>query len=66
MTPHYSIPTQRIPRQRSLASYSPWGHKESDVTETLPLKSITGIQETIQARGRVSRDSLAKMGQEKN
>jgi len=24
-------------RQRSLAGYSPWGHKESDMTEWLPL-----------------------------
>ena len=23
--------------QRSLAGYSPWGHKESDMTEQLPL-----------------------------
>ena len=23
--------------QRSLAGYSPWGHKESDMTERLPL-----------------------------
>ena len=66
MTAHYGISAQKIPRQRNLASYSPWGHKESDVTETLQLKSIIGIQETIRAMGRVSRDSLAKMGQEKN
>ena len=30
--------------QRSLASYSPWGHRESDMTEQL-----THIQETLPA-----------------
>ena len=37
MTTHSSILVWRIPRgnsgQRSLAVYSPWGHKESDTTE---------------------------------
>ena len=32
MTTHSSILAWRIP-QRSLAEYSPWGHKESDMTE---------------------------------
>ena len=27
------IPAGGIPRQRSLAGYSPWGHKESHMTE---------------------------------
>ena len=27
--------------QRSLAGYSPWGHKESDTTHVTYLKSIT-------------------------
>ena len=34
MATHSSIQAWRIPaRQRSLAGYSPWGHKESDATE---------------------------------
>ena len=32
MATHSSILAWRIP-QRSLAGYSPWGHKESDTTE---------------------------------
>ena len=34
---HSSIFAWRILGQRSLASYSPWGHKESDMTEQLTL-----------------------------
>ena len=39
MATHSRILAWRIPRQRSLAGYSPWGHKESDTTKThtLPL-----------------------------
>ena len=37
MTTYSSNVAWRIPRQRSLASYSPWGHKESDMTEQLTL-----------------------------
>ena len=33
MSIHSSILACRIPRQRSLAAYSPWDHKESDMTE---------------------------------
>ena len=33
MATHSSILTWEIPWQRSLAGYSPWGHKESDTTE---------------------------------
>ena len=35
MATHSSILTWRIPGQRSLADYSPWGRKESDTTERL-------------------------------
>ena len=30
---HSSIPVWRIPWTVSLAGYSPWSHKESDMTE---------------------------------
>ena len=30
---HFSILAWRIPRTRSLAGYSPWSHKDSDMTE---------------------------------
>ena len=33
MATHSSILAWKIPLQRSLVSYSPLGHKESDVTE---------------------------------
>ena len=33
MAAHSSILAWRAHGQRSLAGYSPWGHKESDVTE---------------------------------
>ena len=35
MTTHPSILAWRIPGQRSLVGYSPWGHKESDMTKQL-------------------------------
>ena len=35
MATHSSILPWRIPRQRSLVRYSPWGCKESDTTEQL-------------------------------
>ena len=37
MATYSSIPAWRIPWQRSLWGYSPWGHKESDTTEWLTL-----------------------------
>ena len=33
MATHSSILAWRIPWQRSLEGYSPWGRKESDITE---------------------------------
>ena len=33
MVTHSSILTGKSHGQRSLAGYSPWGHKESDMTE---------------------------------
>ena len=39
MATHSSIPALENPHgQRSLAGYSPWGHKESDTTERLHYK----------------------------
>ena len=35
MASHSSILAGEFHGQRSLASYSPWGHKESDMTEQL-------------------------------
>jgi len=35
MATHSSIFTWKIHGQRILVGYSPWGHKESDVTERL-------------------------------
>ena len=37
MATHSSILAWRIPGQRSLVGYSPWGCKESDTTEQLSL-----------------------------
>ena len=33
MATHSSILTWEIPGQRSLVGYSPWGHRELDMTE---------------------------------
>ena len=38
MATHSSIPAWRIPGQRSLGGYSPWGRKASDTTEQLSSK----------------------------
>ena len=35
MAAHSSILALKIPWQRSLAGYSPWGHKESNMIEQL-------------------------------
>ena len=35
ITTYSSIPAWKIQEQRSLASYSPWGRKQSDTTEQL-------------------------------
>ena len=37
MATHFSIFAWRIPWTRSLAGYSPWDHKESDMTATEPV-----------------------------
>ena len=45
MATHSSIPG-RFHGQRSLAGYSPWGHKEPDMTEQLTL-SVSLLIDTI-------------------
>ena len=35
MATHSSILAWRIPRTEELAGYSPWGHKDSDMTEVI-------------------------------
>ena len=40
---HSSILAWRIHGQRSLAGYSPWGHKESDMTEWLTHKHTSAL-----------------------
>ena len=37
MATHANIRAWRIPGQRSLAGYSPWGHTESDTAQTAPV-----------------------------
>ena len=41
MATHSSILAWRISLQRSLAGYSPWGHKDLDTTERLTLSLFT-------------------------
>ena len=43
MATHSSILAWRIPWQRSLMGYSPWGHKESDTTDRLTLSSSQSV-----------------------
>ena len=41
MATHSSILAWKSHGQRSLGGYNPWGHKESDTTEQLPLPPHT-------------------------
>ena len=43
MATHSSIFAWEIPLQRSLASYNPWGHKESDTTEWLNNNKVARL-----------------------
>ena len=45
---HSNILAWRIPWKRSLAGYSPWGFKESDMTEQLPLTNSERAYPVIQ------------------
>ena len=40
MATHSSILAWETPEQRSLEGYSPWGHRESDITERLITQSM--------------------------
>ena len=40
MADHYNILAWRIPWGRSSGGYSPWGCKESDITEQLTPKHV--------------------------
>ena len=40
MATHFIVLTWKIPQQRSLAGYSPWGHKESDTAEHTHTHSV--------------------------
>ena len=44
MTTHTSILAQRIPWTGRLVGYSPWSHKESDVTKQLTHTHILSLQ----------------------
>ena len=43
MSTHSSILPREFRGQRSLAGYSPWGHRESDTTEQLTLSEYIVI-----------------------
>ena len=43
MTIHSSIPAWKSHGQRSLVGYSPWGHKELDMTERLHFLTFLSV-----------------------
>ena len=51
MATHSSNRAWRTHGQRSLASYSPWGHKESDTTEHVPTVSSDGRKSLLLTLG---------------
>jgi len=57
MATHSSILTWRIPGQRSLAGYSPWGCTESHITEQLTHTHTHTHTHTV-ARGFEKREPL--------
>ena len=46
----------KIHGQRSLVGYSPWGHKESDMTEQLHFTSLHFHAQSKRPHGRTERD----------
>ena len=51
---HSSILVWKIPWKRSLAGYSPWGHKESDMTERLSMYYIFNSRDFTSGNGHSS------------
>ena len=62
MATHSSILTWRIPGQRSLAGYSPWGCTESHITEQLTHTHTHTHTHTV-ARGFEKREPLLQASQ---
>ena len=58
MATHSSILAWRSHGQRSLVGYSPWGCKESSMTEQLTLSLFTSHSLTLAARGSLNSSSL--------
>ena len=54
MATHPSILAWRIPWTDSLTGYSPWGHKENNMTERLLLLTIKLIR-TCMERGQIGK-----------
>ena len=57
MATHSSIPAWKSRGQRSLAGYSPGGHKDSDMTERLSSAQY-GIVDLQQVSGELQSDSV--------
>ena len=51
MASHSSILPGKSHEQRSLAGYSPWDHKESDMTEQLNNNSIDRLGSALEQEG---------------
>ena len=47
MAIHFSIPAWKIPWTEEPGSYSPQGHKESDMTEQVNNKNMVQIQHSL-------------------
>ena len=60
MVTHSSILAWRIHGQRNLAGYSPWGHKESDMTKQITLSHFHFVSGCIDQRidGKRKGDSI--------
>ena len=56
---HSSILARESHEQRSLAAYSPWGHKESDTTEWLNNKNRQSLPtRVLQASGEIDIEQI--------
>ena len=61
MATHSNILARESQGQRSLASYSPWGHEESDATECMHTHTPRTYKELLQLNYKNSND-LVKVG----